>query len=55
MSEVDPAVRAAGDLLVARLVDHDDRAVNELVEQIVDVEQARRIITVMLLMLDETI
>jgi hypothetical protein len=55
MLEVDPAVRAAGDLLVARLVDHDDRAVTELVEQIVDVEQARRIITVMLLMLDETI
>jgi hypothetical protein len=55
MSEVDPAVRVAGDLLVAQLVDHDDRVVNELVEQIVDVEQARRIITVMLLMLDETI
>jgi hypothetical protein len=52
MPEYDPAVRIAGDLLMARLVDHDNLAMQELLDQVSDVQQSRYIITALLIMID---
>ena len=48
MSDSDRTVRIAGELLVARLVDHDDGRVMELIARIDDVEDARDVITALL-------
>jgi hypothetical protein len=52
MSDSERAVRIAADLLVARLVDHDDRVVMGLVARIDDVQEARDVITALLSLVD---
>ncbi len=52
MSDSDRAVRIAGDLLVARLIDHDDSIVVGLVARIDDIQEARDVITALLTLVD---
>ena len=48
MSDSERAVRIAGDLLVARLIDHEDCIVMGLVARIDDIQEARDVITALL-------
>jgi hypothetical protein len=52
MSDSDRAVRIAGELLVARLVDRDDDTVMGLVARIDDIQDARDVITALLSLVD---